>query len=115
MHQKFSCPTDICNKLLCCMGDEPDFHCPCEPSQPFFGYKPTCWGVWPASGEAWRDAYCGPPAAGCVVPEPALMEPANVNGDSAGGGSTENLPPLVMPESSLPWPEESSTVKPGRP
>ena len=43
-----------------CAGEDAVFHCPCGPNEAFYGYKPTCWGVWPTSGAEWRDIHCGP-------------------------------------------------------
>ena len=116
MHRKFNCPTDICRTLLCCTGEDPEFHCPCEPSQPFYGYKPTCWGVWPTSGAAWRDAHCGSPSAGCAREHqefaPVTVAPIEANDASrdSGGESSdydEGLPPLLMPDATLPLPTDA--------
>ena len=56
-----NCPTDIRQTVPWCGGEDAIFHCPCRPACEFYGYKPTCWGIWPASGAEWRDAYCGSP------------------------------------------------------
>ncbi|MEM8946767.1 MAG: hypothetical protein AAGD11_16455 [Planctomycetota bacterium] len=53
------CPTDIRKTVPWCAGEDALFQCPCEPSPVFYGYKPTCWRTWPASGAAWRDVHCG--------------------------------------------------------
>lgn len=53
------CPTDIRKTVPWCAGEDAIFHGPCEPSANFYGYKPTCWGIWPTSGAAWRDSHCG--------------------------------------------------------
>ena len=55
-----SCPTDIRQTVPWCVGEDAIFHCPCGPDRSFYGYKPTCWGVWPAPAAEWRDARCGP-------------------------------------------------------
>jgi len=52
-------PTDIRKTLPWCAGEDALFQGPCRPSSEFYGYKPTCWGIWPTSGAAWRDAHCG--------------------------------------------------------
>ncbi len=54
-----SCPTDIRKTIPWCAGEDAIFHCPCKPSAEFYGYKPTCWGIWPTSGAEWRDVHCG--------------------------------------------------------
>ncbi len=53
------CPTDIRKTVPWCAGEDAIFHAPCEPSASFYGYKPTCWGIWPTSGAVWRDTHCG--------------------------------------------------------
>jgi hypothetical protein len=57
---ELNCPTDIRQTVPWCAGEDAIFHCPCGPDRNFYGYKPTCWGVWPASSAEWRDSRCGP-------------------------------------------------------
>jgi hypothetical protein len=66
---ELNCPTDIRQTVPWCAGEDAIFHCPCGPEHQFYGYKPTCWSVWPADAAQWRDAGCGPQmtAAGCEV------------------------------------------------
>ena len=85
---ELNCPTDIRQTIPWCAGEDAIFHCPCGPSSDFHGYKPTCWGVWPAPGAQWRDAFCGPLARDhggpcescqgrscqCEPTDPALVE-----------------------------------------
>lgn len=85
---ELNCPTDIRRTVPWCAGEDAIFHCPCGPSRVFYGHKPTCWGIWPAPGSAWRDSYCGcsatylednqhmPPA-----PEPLPELPSQPNED----------------------------------
>ncbi len=54
------CPTDIRQTIPGYIGEDAVFRHPCGPSAAYFGYKPTCWGVWPTSAEEWRDTHCGP-------------------------------------------------------
>lgn len=54
------CPTDIRQTIPGYPGEDAIFHCPCGPSHDYFGYKPTCWGIWPSPGREWREQYCGP-------------------------------------------------------
>ena len=56
---ELGCPTDIRQTVPGYIGEDAVFHCPCGPSPAFYGYRPTCWGIWPTPGSAWRDAYCG--------------------------------------------------------
>lgn len=91
-----NCPTDVRQMVPWCAGEDAIFHCPCRPNCEFYGYKPTCWGVWPAPGAAWRDAYCGPTQQACptcelppdatdaVFPPP---EPESFNGVPAGSAA----------------------------
>ncbi len=59
-NSELSCPTDIRQTIPWCAGEDAVFHCPCGPNREFYGYKPTCWGIWPAPAEQWRDSHCGP-------------------------------------------------------
>jgi hypothetical protein len=81
--QECKCPTDIRHTLPGCIGEEAIFHCPCGPACAYFGYKPTCWGEWPASGACWRDEHCGP-----LVP----------NGNAEWENSSETFEHSVEPE-----------------
>ena len=53
------CPQDLHGKAAWWCGHDAQFLQPCGPSAEYFGYKPTCWGVWPTSAEEWRDNQCG--------------------------------------------------------
>ena len=55
------CPTDIRRTVPWCAGEDAIFHCPCGPTEEFYGHKPTCWRTWPAPATVWRDAYCSAP------------------------------------------------------
>lgn len=66
-------PTDIRQMVPWCAGEDAILKYPCGPNQEFYGYKPTCWGVWPTSGAEWRDAYC-PPQQDCVYCGPSNGE-----------------------------------------
>lgn len=57
---ELNCPTDIRRTVPWCAGEDAIFCCPCGPDDEFYGYKPTCWGSWPAAGAEWRDVHCGP-------------------------------------------------------
>ncbi len=59
-----SAPTDV-RPRVGCLADDAKFSPPCGPSMEYFGYKPTCWGIWPSSVEQWRDSHCGPPVSEC--------------------------------------------------
>lgn len=83
------CPTDIRQTVPWCVGEDAIFHCPCGPDENYYGYKPTCWGVWPASGAEWRDSRCGPPITGCT-------------------GSAESYPPAELP---MPTPAPMTRVE----
>jgi len=76
---ELNCPTDIRKTVPWCVGEDAVFRCPCGPNQEFHGHKPTCWGIWPASGAAWRDAHCGPLFTDycdpITVPEPQPVPP----------------------------------------
>jgi hypothetical protein len=107
--RKCNFPTDICKGILCCTGEEAVFCCPCDPAQSFYGHKPTCWSDWPTSGAAWRDIHCQPFLTECndehngagvieVVPSPPGGE---VKETPARADGLEELPPLLMPDSSL--------------
>ena len=62
---EMNCPTDIRQTVPWCAGEDAIFHCPCGPDNSFYGYKPTCWSVWPAPGAEWRDAQCSPQLTDC--------------------------------------------------
>lgn len=66
---ELNCPTDIRQTVPWCVGEDAIFRCPCGPDGDFYGHKPTCWGVWPAPGAHWRDAFCGPLQHECVLVE----------------------------------------------
>lgn len=103
------CPTDIRKTVPWCAGEDAIFHCPCEPSTAFYGYKPTCWRTWPSSGSAWRDIHCGethhravikdlthqnseliqlPPLQALPEPTPAEPAPEGISPESAEPSST---------------------------
>jgi len=63
------CPTDIRKTVPWCAGEDALFQGPCQPDASFYGYKPTCWGTWPASGSDWRDLHCGETHHGAVITE----------------------------------------------
>jgi len=68
-NSEFCCPTDIRQTVPWRAGEDAIFHSPCGPDSDFHGYKPTRWGIWPASGAEWRDAYGGSPIMdyGCQI------------------------------------------------
>ena len=118
--RKCNCPTDLCKAMLFCTGEDALYQCPCGPSQEFYGHKPTCWGVWPASGAAWRDIHCQPATTEClnetVEYGPTVVAPAAPN-DAAiqnGGGTLPpgELPPLIAPDPNLPLPAETPPQSP---
>lgn len=98
---EMSCPTDIRQTVPWCGGEDAIFHCPCRPACDFYGYKPTCWGIWPASGAEWRDAYCGSPmcdypserieAGSEFIPTPHPSEPLPTS------GATMRVPRQLQP------------------
>lgn len=93
------CPTDIRKTVPWCAGEDAIFQCPCRPSSEFYGYKPTCWGIWPASGAAWRDAHCGELHHGAII-----TDLANQNRELI------ELPPLTAPPT--PSPDTGQQLEP---
>ena len=95
------CPTDIRQTVPWCAGEDAIFHCPCRPAYDYYGYKPTCWGVWPTSGADWRDSYCCSPLAveyegevigpGTEFPTPAERQENGAEAPESLG--SEQLPP----------------------
>jgi len=86
------CPTDIRKTVPWCAGEDALFQCPCEPDATYYGYKPTCWGIWPSSGAAWRDSHCGHVHHGAI-----LTELTNRNPELIPLPQTESYP-TPMPE-----------------
>lgn len=76
-----NCPTDIRQTVPWCAGEDAIFRCPCGVSEDYYGHKPTCWRVWPSSGEEWRDAHCAVITAHYPVMEatPAESLPSQEN------------------------------------
>ncbi|MCA9266253.1 MAG: hypothetical protein KDA60_20475 [Planctomycetales bacterium] len=52
------CPTDIRKMHKWKFGEDAIFQSPCGPNQEFYGYRPTCWYEWPATGQDWRNTFC---------------------------------------------------------
>ncbi len=78
---ELSCPTDIRKTQCWCFGEDAVFSCPCGPDEEFYGYQPTCWRNWPASGAQWRDSRCPPPPNQQVPLTP--QAPSSLRHDSA--------------------------------
>lgn len=123
---ELSCPTDIRQTVPWCVGEDAIFHCPCGPNQSFYGYKPTCWGVWPAPAAEWRDERCGPhmdhyegdeylpeelPPLSPGQPEEAAPDTPPARDDAGHQEDAGTLPGLPVPEvsSSGTWPTERIT------
>ena len=73
-HEK-CCPTDIRQTVPWCAGEDALFHGPCKPDAHYYGYKPTCWGVWPTSGAEWRDTHCGGIHHGAIISDLTNRKP----------------------------------------
>ncbi len=84
------CPTDIRKTVPWCAGEDALFHCPCEPSAEFYGYKPTCWRTWPTSGASWRDLHCGDQHHKAVITDLTHQNPELIE--------LPTLKPLPVPE-----------------
>lgn len=97
---ELNCPTDIRQTVPWCAGEDAIFRCPCGPSHDFYGHKPTCWGIWPAPGAQWRDAYCGPLqrdyADEIPLPAPLLIPHTD---PKTGAEPTEDVEDLPNPDS----------------
>ncbi len=122
------CPTDIRKTVPWCAGEDALFHCPCEPSAEFYGYKPTCWRTWPTSGASWRDLHCGERHHNAVITDlthqnPELIELPALKPDPAPepaadqdleSGSAEDIavPNLKTEVEATPAPPEVPTLKP---
>ena len=91
--EELSCPTDIRQTVPWCVGEDAIFHCPCGPDRSYYGYKPTCWGIWPTAATEWRDSRCGPGMTNC-------------------GGEETGYPPTELP---TPVPDEAEEIPPGMP
>jgi hypothetical protein len=74
---ELNCPTDIRQTVPWCAGEDAIFRGPCGPNREFYGYKPTCWDLWPASGAQWRNTYCGPLPQDHLYGEPSGGEPGD--------------------------------------
>jgi hypothetical protein len=92
-----NCPTDIRQTHKWCFGEDALFHYPCGPKAEFYGYQPTCWREWPASGAAWRDMYCQPAATAAPTVE---FQPPHESG------------PVIVPDTELPEPMPTAPVTP---
>ena len=99
------CPTDIRKTVPWCAGEDALFKCPCEPNAAFYGYKPTCWRTWPASGATWRDLHCGKQHHDAIITDISqqnrelIQLPAAVEPDLAVPGDTATPAPDAPPSS----------------
>ena len=122
---EMSCPTDIRQTVPWCAGEDAIFHCPCGPEASFYGYKPTCWSAWPASGAQWRDQGCGPqvfeggyqviggsPSTGPYL-EPTPLEGFGPGAPSAAAGRLEYDTQGIMPGGQFPSEQFPSQQFPG--
>jgi hypothetical protein len=83
-----NCPTDIRKTQCWCFGEDAIFCCPCGPDSEFYGYQPTCWRGWPASGAEWRDGRCPPPPHGFDRPDGAAPREPELSGPSLPADSS---------------------------
>ncbi len=122
------CPTDIRKTVPWCAGEDALFQCPCRPNAEFYGYKPTCWGIWPSSGAAWRDAHCGDLHHGAIITDltnqnrelielpslPSPAEPSETPSAEAEQGPVRKAvdkPTLRSPENPQIMPQSERSIK----
>lgn len=91
------CPTDIRQMVPWCVGEDAIFHCPCGPNREFYGYKPTCWDIWPAPGAQWRDTYCRPLQQDHFYGEPSGSESSGDEPSDLEVGELPILNPAFIP------------------
>lgn len=107
---EMNCPTDIRQTVPWCAGEDAVFHCPCSPASDYYGHKPTCWGAWPTSGAAWRDAYCGacPPGGQYELLNPTPMfSPGQPASEPIDAQEVPRLEPLPAVQSSNATPNKA--------
>jgi hypothetical protein len=108
------CPTDIRKTVPWCAGEDAIFHCPCKPSCAFYGYKPTCWGTWPASGAAWRDMHCGERHHHAVITDLTNQNPELITLPEVQPIPSVPLEPTAPGEDSADWSAAESTEVDGQ-
>jgi hypothetical protein len=90
-----ACPTDIRKTVPWCAGEDAIFHCPCGPSGPTFGARPTCWREWPIPATEWRDMHCsGMLGSACVTDAHQVPMTPILPAEPVDAAPTQALPPL---------------------